>query len=318
MLSASTRLLQLLSLLQTRPHWEGAELARALSVHPRTLRRDVDRLRQIGYPVHSSSGVAGGYALRGGSELPPLVLDDDEALAVTIALRLATAGAVGGIEEPALRALVKLEQVMPQRLQRRADALREAILPMARNGPSVDAQRLAELACACRDQSRVAFDYGDRLGRASTREVEPQAVVHFESRWYLVAWDPLRSDWRTFRIDRIAGPCTIGAHFRPRRPPARGNLRRFIAESVAVAPYTAQARVVLHAPQPEMARRIPANAALLEPLDEGRCLLRCGAHALDHLAGWLLALDVAFEVIEPPALLERLRAAQRRLEQSLP
>src|SRR3989344_3240771 len=197
MLTSSTRLLRLLALLQTRNHWMGPELAERLEVHPRTLRRDIDRLRQLGYPVHASSGVAGGYAFRAGQALPPLLLDDDEALAVSIALRTATAGAVGGIEEPALRALVKLEQAMPARLRQQVDALRSTILPMDRVGPVVDASLLATLASACRDQLRLAFTYGDSKGRSAERSVEPQGLAHTGHRWYLVAWDRVRGDWRT-------------------------------------------------------------------------------------------------------------------------
>eukprot|EP01030_Chromulinospumella_sphaerica_P015045 gene15045-14844_t len=203
MLSSTSRLLRVLSLLQTRSHWAGAELAERLEIHPRTLRRDIDRLRELGYPIHASSGVAGGYAFRAGQALPPLLLDDEEALAVAIALRLATAGTVGGVEESSLRAMVKLEQVMPTRLRKRIDALRSAILPTEHVGPTVHAAVLSVLATACRDQLRVDFAYLDGKGQASQRSVEPQGLVHSGQRWYLVAWDPARSDWRTFRIDRM-------------------------------------------------------------------------------------------------------------------
>lgn len=219
MLSASSRLLRVLSLLVTRRHWSGAALAERLEVHPRTLRRDIDRLRQLGYPIRASSGVEGGYSFRPGKELPPLLLEDDEALAAAIALRTATAGTVKGIEESALRALVKLEQVMPARLQRRVDALRSAIEPIVRTGPAVDADALATIAAACRDQLKIAFMYVDRNGTATSRTVEPQGVVHTGHRWYLVAWDPLRDDWRTFRIDRIEGTLVVGSHFSPVRHP---------------------------------------------------------------------------------------------------
>jgi predicted DNA-binding transcriptional regulator YafY len=317
MLTASSRLLRLLALLQTRRHWAGAELAERLEVHPRTLRRDIDRLRELGYPVHASSGVAGGYAFRPGHALPPLLLDDDEALAAAIALRTATAGAVAGIEEASLRALVKLEQVMPPRLRRRIDALRSAILPMDRAGPVVDAARLAQLAAACRDQLRLSFDYADGRGRATARTVEPQGVVHTGQRWYLVAWDPAREDWRTFRIDRIAGALATGAHFAPRASPEGGDLRAYVSRSLAVSPYSEQARVVLHAPREEMARRIPPSAGLLEAIDAKRCLLQCGANALDSLVYWLMALDVDYEVLEPAALKQRLRVAGERLARCL-
>ncbi|MDB6001896.1 MAG: DNA-binding transcriptional regulator [Rhizobacter sp.] len=317
MLSASSRLLRLLSLLQTRRHWAGTELAERMEVHPRTLRRDIDRLRQLGYPIHASSGVAGGYAFRAGQALPPLLLDDDEALAAAIALRIATSGTVGGIEETALRALVKLEQVMPPRLRHRVDALRSAIVPINPAGPSVDVAMLATLAAACRDQMLLAFAYADSRGRASARTVEPQGVVHTGSRWYLVAWDPARDDWRTFRIDRITGTASVGNHFMPRPAPEGGDLRLFVSRSMGLAPYAEQARVVLHAPRDAMAKRIPPSAGLLHALDDQRCVLECGAHALDSLVYWLMALDVEFEVLAPAALIDRLQRAGERLARCL-
>ncbi|QHE85536.1 helix-turn-helix transcriptional regulator [Hydrogenophaga sp. BPS33] len=313
MLSSSSRLLRVLSLLQTRSHWAGAELAERLEVHPRTLRRDIDRLRQLGYPIHASSGVAGGYAFRAGQALPPLLLDDDEAQAVAIALRIAAAGSVSGVEESSLRALVKLEQVMPTRLRRRIDALRTAILPMQRVGPTVDAGMLATLAAACRDQLQLAFAYRDGKGRATARTVEPQGLVHTGQRWYLVAWDPARDDWRTFRIDRVEGRATTGAHFAPRPAPGGGDLSAYVAGTLAVVLQGEEARVVLHQPLDVMSPRIPPSAALLEAIDGTRCLMRCGAHQLDSLVYWLMALDVDFEVLGPPALVERLRVAGERV-----
>lgn len=317
MLSSSSRLLRLLALLQTRGHWAGAELAERLAIHPRTLRRDVDRLRQLGYPIQASSGVAGGYAFGPGHMLPPLLLDDDEALAVAIALRTAAAGRVGGIEETALRAVIKLEQVMPVRLRRRVHALRSAILPMDSVGPIVDATMLATLACACRDQLRVSFTYTDTAGVRSTRSIEPQGVVHTGTRWYLVAWDPSRSDWRTFRIDRMAPPVAAGSHFPPRAAPGGGDLQAFVSRAVAVAPYPEQVRIVLHAPRKVMAQRIPPSAGVLEERGAQRCLLQCGAQALDPLVYWLLALDVDFEVLAPSSLKDRLRVAGERLARCL-
>jgi len=311
MLSSSTRLLRLLSLLQTRAHWMGPDLAERLEVHPRTLRRDIDRLRQLGYPVQASSGVAGGYAFRAGQALPPLLLDDEEALAVSIALRTATAGAVGGIEEPALRALVKLEQAMPARLRKRVDALRSAILPLTHTGPVVEASVLATLALACRDQLRMEFLYEDSQGRSAQRSVEPQGVVHTGQRWYLVAWDRVRNDWRTFRIDRIVGDPQVGAHFAPRASPDGGDLKGYVSRSISAPHQVEQARVVLHAPYAVMSRRIPPSAGVVTTLDQGqRCQLECAAN--DSLVYWLMALDVEFEVLAPAALKERLRVAGER------
>ena len=316
MLSSSSRLLRVLSLLQTRSHWPGPELAERLEVHPRTLRRDIDRLRQLGYPVHASSGVAGGYAFRAGPSLPPLLLDDEEALAVAIALQIAAAGTVSGVEESSLRALVKLEQVMPTRLRRRTNALRSAILPVPRIGPTIDAGVLATLATACRDQLQVGFHYRDLRGQASVRSVEPHALVHTGNHWYLVAWDPARDDWRTFRIDRVEGAPRPGEHFAPRAAPA-GDLRAYVTGAMAGVHPGDQARVVLHRSREVMLRTIPPAAATLEAIDETRCLMSCGAGQLDSLVYWLMALDVDFDVLEPPALEERLRLASERVARSL-
>jgi predicted DNA-binding transcriptional regulator YafY len=224
---------------------------------------------------------------------------------------------VGGIEETALRALVKLEQVMPQRLRHRVDALRSAIVPIPRDGAAVDATLLATLAAACRDQLRVGFDYADGKGRASTRLVEPQGLAHTGYRWYLVAWDPAREDWRTFRIDRIAGAPEVGAHFAPRPPPEGGDLRAYVSRSVNMAPNQEPARVILHAPRAVMATRIPPGAGQIEALDEARCVLQCAVPSLDALVYWLMALDVEFEVLAPAALQDRLRLASERLGRSL-
>lgn len=317
MLTASNRLLRLLSLLQTRRHWAGADLAETLAIHPRTLRRDIDRLRELGYPIQASSGVAGGYAFRPGNALPPLLLDDDEALAVAITLRTAATGSVGGIEESALRALVKLEQVMPARLRRRVEALKSVIVPIDRGGPTVDAGLLATLAAACRDQLLIEFGYTDIRGKTSRRHVEPQGMAHTAQRWYLVAWDPARDDWRTFRIDRITGAPRVGGHFTPRPPPQGGDLRAFVSRSIHVAPYAEQAQIILHAPLAVMAQRLAESASQLQPLDDARCLLQCGAGSLDSLAYWLMTLDVDFEVLAPEALRDCLKAAAQRLARSV-
>lgn len=317
MLSSSSRLLRLLSLLQSRRHWGGQELSERLAIHPRTLRRDIDKLRLLGYPVQASSGVAGGYAFRPGQALPPLMLEDDEALAVAIALRTAAAGTVSGVEEAALRTVVKLEQLMPARLRHRIDALHTAILPMDRPGPLIDAGMLATLASACREQLRLRFGYTDIRGTVTDRAVEPQGVVYTGSRWYLVAWDPLRTDWRTFRIDRVGGPVNVGSHFAPRPSPAGGDLRAFVSRSLSVEAYPERARVVLHAPLEAMAKLISPTAAKLEARDAQTCILECGIHSLDQLVYWLLAIDVGFEVLAPAALQERLQAAGKRIAQAL-
>ncbi|WP_313313355.1 YafY family protein [Pulveribacter sp.] len=310
MLSSSTRLLRLLALLSTRRHWPGADLAESLQVHPRTLRRDVDRLRQLGYPVHASSGVAGGYAFRAGRDLPPLLLDDEEARAVSIALRTATAA--GGMEEPALRALVKLEHAMPTRLRQQMDVLRSAILPLDAAGPVVEAALLVGLASACHEQLRVGFAYTDGQGRGSERSVEPHGLVHAQQRWYLVAWDCARGDWRTFRVDRIEGAPRMGGHFAPRPSPDGGDLKAYVARSLTAPLAQVPARIVLHAPHAQLARRIPASAGTLRPLGDHSCELECATHAPCTLVYWLMALEVDFQVLAPDDLVDRVRAAAER------
>src|SRR5215472_9691559 len=218
MLQTSARLLRLLSLFQARRYWSGAELSQSLKVNARTLRRDVDRLRSLGYPVDSSSGVAGGYQLGAGAILPPLLLDDDEAVAVALGLRTSARGGVSGLEEPSVRALLKLEQVLPPRLRSRVAAVHGFVLPLETRAPTVDAERLSVLATACRDHDGIRFVYHDRTGSPSTRLVEPHRLVHTGYRWYLVAWDLNRKDWRTFRVDR---PCPQS--FLRARDPARSH-----------------------------------------------------------------------------------------------
>src|SRR5688572_12089081 len=201
---ASSRLLDLLSLLQARRDWRGAELAERLEVSGRTIRRDVGRLRDLGYPVESLTGPAGGYRLRAGTAMPPLLLDEEEAIAIAVGLRTAARASVTGIEETSIRALVKLEQVLPAHLRRRVAALGSATVAGAVSGPTVDPQHLTTIAAACRDSECVRFDYRSRDGAATRRELEPHSLVNLAQRWYLVGWDRSRADWRTFRVDRIS------------------------------------------------------------------------------------------------------------------
>jgi len=313
MLPTSARLLRLLSLLQTRRFWSGAELAERLEITDRTLRRDVDRLRSLGYPVHAASGVAGGYQLGAGAALPPLQLDDDEALAVSIALGTAAGTSVSGIEEAAVRALVKLEQVLPSRLRQRADALRATIVPLRREGPAVSAEVLSSLAGACRDHTELGFAYSDGRGRTSERRVEPQGVVHTGYRWYLVAWDLGRADFRTFRVDRIAGVPLPGARFAPRPAPEGGDLRKYVSRSVSTQAYEVQASVLLLAPFEAIAERVSPSSVLLERVDAARCRLQAGAQSVSTVAAWILMLGVDFEVEKPPELVEHLRGLHARL-----
>ncbi|MBZ5679597.1 MAG: YafY family transcriptional regulator [Acidobacteriia bacterium] len=316
MLQTSARLLRLLSLFQARRYWSGAELSNELEVTDRTLRRDVDRLRSLGYPVHSTSGVAGGYQLGSGAMLPPLLLDDDEAVAVAVSLRTAASGTVAGISEASVRALLKLEQVLPSRLSRRIAALHSFILPLANAGPTVDAATLSAIAGACRDHHRLRFNYRNRGGTTSARNVEPHRLVHTGRRWYLAAWDVGRRDWRTFRVDRIEARLTASSLFAPRKPPD-GDFATYVSRSVSYAPYPLRARVTLHASAEMVAERVPPTAGVVEGIDERRCMLYTGAPSLEILAAHLALIGVDFEVNEPPELVHEIGRLAERLGRAM-
>jgi predicted DNA-binding transcriptional regulator YafY len=306
MLDTSARLLRLLSLFQARRYWSGAELCDRLEVTSRTLRRDVDRLRSLGYPVNSTSGTAGGYQLGVGATLPPLLLDDEEAVAVTVGLRTAASGTVSGMEEASVRALAKLQQVLPSRLRRRVSALSSFIEPIANLGPMVDAETLTSIATACRDCEKIRFKYESRDGSPSERDVEPHRLVNTGRRWYLAAWDVTRSDWRTFRVDRIEPGITTGLRFSPRKPPD-GDFLKYVSRSVSYSPYPHRAEVVLHASLNVAAERVPARAGTLEAIDKDTCLLKLGAGSLDTLSFYLVLIGLDFEVRDPPELVDRIR-----------
>jgi predicted DNA-binding transcriptional regulator YafY len=234
MSNASSRLLDLLSLLQGRRDWPGAELADRLEVSGRTVRRDVGRLRDLGYPVESLTGPAGGYRLRAGTAMPPLLLDEEEAIAIAVGLRTAARASVTGIEETSIRALVKLEQVLPTHLRRRVAALGSATIAGPVSGPTVDPQHLTTIAAACRDTECIRFDYRSRDGTGTRRRLEPHSLVNRGRRWYLVGWDRGRDDWRTFRVDRVSRPAATGPRFKPRRLPAK-DAAAFVEQSIAGA-----------------------------------------------------------------------------------
>jgi predicted DNA-binding transcriptional regulator YafY len=315
MTATSGRLLQLLSLLQARRDWTGPELSERLGVSGRTVRRDVDRLRELGYPVDSLSGPAGGYRLRAGTAMPPLLLDDDEAIAIGVGLRTAARASVTGIEETAVRAMVKLEQVLPGHLRRRVQALGSATTSPPLGGPTVDPQHLTVLAAACRDRERVRFAYRRRDGTESRREVEPHALVNL-GRWYLVAWDRGREDWRSFRVDRLARPAATGVRFGERPLPA-ADPAAYVRESILGAPNRYEARLTLRASADEMTRRIPARWGAVTARDDGTCELRTGDDDLNWLALRVLMLGVDFEVHEPPELVDQLRELADRLERAV-
>ncbi|PBD00098.1 putative DNA-binding transcriptional regulator YafY [Streptomyces sp. Ag82_O1-15] len=318
MLETSARLLRLLSLLQAHREWSGADLADRLGVTPRTIRRDVDRLRELGYPVNASPGTGGGYQLGAGAELPPLLLDDDEAVAVAVGLRTAAGQGIEGIGETSVRALAKLEQVLPSRLRRRVSALNAFTVPMLR-GPqpsAVDPGVLTELAHACRDGERLRFEYRDHGGSPTRRTVEPHRLVCTERRWYLVAWDVDRDDWRTFRADRITPRPPHGPRFTPRTPPAE-DLAAYVSQGVSTRAYASQAVVRLFVPIEEAAERISPSAGTLEASGEDSCVLRTGAASLDVMVIHVMLTGFEFEVLEPAELTEAIRTSRDRLSRVL-
>jgi predicted DNA-binding transcriptional regulator YafY len=299
MLETSGRLLRMLSLLQSRREWPGPDLASRLGVTERTVRRDVDKLRTLGYPIDATPGVAGGYRLGPGAQLPPLLLDDDEAVAVAVALRTVVSGTVSGIEETSARALAKLVQVLPSRLRRRVAAVSTYTWSLPGTGPVVDAELLSVIAAACRDHEMLRFDYTSFRDVQSQRHVEPTALVHADRRWYVVAWDVDRDDWRTFRLDRIASTPTPGRRFTPRPPPAE-DLAVYVERSVTGARGSKLAKVVLHAPLARMTSEVPQLTASLQRVDDERCLMTVGADWFGAIAIYLASTGVDFEILEPP------------------
>ncbi|WP_166347298.1 helix-turn-helix transcriptional regulator [Phytoactinopolyspora limicola] len=313
MLETSARLLRLLSLLQARREWTGSQLATRLGVSARTIRNDVEKLRSLGYPVNAAPGASGGYHLGAGADLPPLLLDDEEAVAVAIGLRTAAGGAVDGIEETSVRALAKLEQVLPSRLRRRVNALQSqtVAVPYDQPAPVVNAEVLAAISLACRDHERLRFGYQSHGGEATSRSVEPYRLVRWGRRWYLVAWDLARADWRTFRVDRITSCHPVSARFMPRDLPD-DDLAAYVARQVSVAPRRYQATFRLHASVEQMRARLPAAVGTLEEIDASTCLLRSGNDSLDELAVHIGMAGVDFEVLEPPELIDHVRTLAER------
>ena len=293
----SARLLRLLSLLQTPRDWTGTELAERLEVSTRTVRNDIDRLRGLGYPVHATRGAVGGYRLEAGAVLPPLLLDDDEAIAVAVGLRTAAGGAVGGIEETSLRALSKLEQVLPDRLRRKVNALQTftVLVPRDERESTVDPGVLTTLASACRDHQRLRFAYRDRERATSRREVEPYRLVNWGRRWYLVAWDLERADWRTFRVDRLVLRLPLGQRFDP-RPLPDDDVAAFVARGVAESAWRFRTRVIVHESAEVMADRIGRWVGTIEPIDAHTCLVDMGAGDVETLAVYLGMLGSDFTV----------------------
>jgi predicted DNA-binding transcriptional regulator YafY len=312
-IETSARLLKLLSLLQMRREWTGPELAQRLEVSDRTVRKDIERLRNLGYPVDASRGAIGGYRMGAGAEMPPLLLDDDEAVAVAIGLAAASSRGISGVEESSLRALVKLEQILPARLRRRVDALRSftVTVPPDQVGPQADASLLQALATAALNHEKVRMTYERHDGAATRRIVEPHRVVNWGRKWYLVAWDEDRADWRTFRVDRIGKVDQTGLRFDGRPLPAE-DITAYIAGNVSKAGWTHHARILVHAPEAEVLERINPAVGVVEAVDDLTSILNTGADDLWVLAVYIGMLGLDFTVLEPPELKDHLRSLAER------
>jgi predicted DNA-binding transcriptional regulator YafY len=314
----SGRLLQLLSLLQTPREWSGTELAERLGVTSRTIRRDIDRLRELGYPVEATHGNTGGYRLTAGTAMPPLLLDDDEAIAIAIGLRTAATAAITGIEDTSVRALAKLEQVLPARLRRRVSTLSQAAVTMQPvGGPGVDAEVLASLAAACVAHEKVRFAHTRGDGGMTRRLVEPHRLVASSRRWYLVAYDEGRADWRTFRVDRIAEVHRTGVRVPARRLPGDADAADWVSDAQSGRSGRVHARLLLHAPIAWAREHVPSWQGVLEEVDDRTCLLRTHADSAQYLAYRITLLPVDYTLLDAPEVAERLVAVADRARRAL-
>lgn len=312
MADTTARLLRLLSLLQAHRTWSGSELMERLEVSERTLRRDIDRLRDLGYPVQATRGPAGGYQLMAGAALPPLVLDDEEAVAVAVSLRTAAGGTISGIEETSVRALAKLESVLPPRVRRRVSMLQSMVAPVIRSWVTVDSDLLTHLAQACRDHERIRFDYRSRQGELTERNVEPHQLVSVHQRWYLLAFDRDREDWRTFRIDRIDSPRATRFTFTPRGIPG-GDPAEFVLQSLGSRPMRYAVEAILEAPAEAVRSRMRPHEGTVLEMDRDRCRLSISGDSLEWLAFRLMWFDVDFVLEGPPELIDYVEGLAGRL-----
>ncbi len=305
MATTSSRTLRLLSLLQNHRYWPGGELAASLEVSVRTLRRDIDRLRGLGYPVLANRGVDGGYQLEAGAAMPPLLLDDDEAVGLAVALHTASLGSVAGVAESSLRALAKLSQVMPARLRTRVDALRSTTDVSgwsSTQGAPMAPETLVTVALACRDVERVRFDYVSAAGNRTERLVEPLRLVSLTGRWYLVAYDNDRNDWRSFRMDRLTGPRRTGARFRRRELPAQ-DAASFVRDGIGDLRSVVEVEMIV-AMSAERARAQVGRWATLEEIGPEKCRMTMKAGSLEWPVMAVGSLNAEFEVVRPPVLIE--------------
>lgn len=294
------RLLTLIGLLQARRHWSGAELAERLGVDRRSVRRDIERLRALGYPVQASSGVGGGYRLGAGAQVLPLLLDEDEAILVAIALR-AAASSIAGMEDAARTVLGKLDPLVPARRQRQAGQV-HAITTTLSDPPATDARVLGQLALACRENALLAFDYCSHHGQASQREVQALHLVNHGRRWYLLAWDLGRNDWRTLRVDRIGTVQRMPGSGLPRRLPAPADA--MVRQAVSRSPFPLRAELYLAGSLATLEHVIPAWCGVLEEDGDAHCWLRMGAETPAMLAAQILSVGQRALAIrtDPPGL----------------
>ncbi|GCB48514.1 YafY family protein [Streptomyces sp. NL15-2K] len=308
------RLLQLLSLLQTPREWPGGELADRLRVSRRTVRRDIDRLRELGYPVQATKGAEGGYRLVAGKAIPPLVLDDEEAVAIAVGLRAGAGHALQGVDEASVRALAKLEQVLPSRLRHRVATLQAATTPLTSgDGASIAPETLTAMASTVAGRERLRFAYRARDGIESRRVVEPYRLVSTGQRWYLVAYDLDRGDWRTFRVDRVSEPFATGARFAPRELPT-GSAAEYLRQSMYGRQETYGFTVTFDATPEAVAARAPAWLGVPEALDGGGCVMRgVVGDSVEWLAVRLAMLGFDFTVREPEELVRCVRELGGRL-----
>jgi predicted DNA-binding transcriptional regulator YafY len=312
MSETTSRVLQLLGLLQSRRVWTGEELAERLGVTGRSVRRDVDRLRDLGYPVHASKGHGGGYQLGAGAALPPLLLDPEEAVAMAVCLRVAAGGSVAGVGESALRALSKLDQVMPARLRAQVAAVHDATVTLSsgQSDTPVEPDVLMTLARACRDHEHVNAGYVDIRGNETARRLEPYQLVTTGRRWYLLGYDRDKLDWRSLRLDRMADVQALGSTFVPREAPDAAS---YVQHAITTSPYRYVARVRYRAPLSVVAQVFSSSSVELEPDGPDACIMTTGADDPERMVPWLALPRCEFEVLEPAEVVEAVRVVSARL-----
>ncbi|MEU0091852.1 WYL domain-containing protein [Kribbella sp. NPDC006257] len=312
MRETSSRLLSLLALMQSRPAWPGSELAERLGVSTRTIRNDIDRLRELGYPVDATRGAAGYYQLGVGAKLPPLLLDDEEAVAVAVGLR--TGAGVSGMAESSTRALAKLEQVLPHRLRRQVNAIHSTLSKGPDNtgsnveDPEVDPAVVTTIAAAIRDEHYLRFDYAVREKESPETLpilVEPYRLVSWQRYWYLVARDE-SGDWHTYRVDWMTLRMATGRRYKP-RPMPEEDYTDFVLRDVATTGWKVHATITVFASAEEVLSRIHAAVGIVESVDDNTCVLITGAESLEVVAVYIGMLGLDFHVTAPPALVQHLK-----------